>query len=65
MKKYGIILSILLLTASSVTVVKAQQEDPFEQLYKQATDNVYTAIQPAARTPSRHCCSSMTFTRYQ
>ena len=41
MKKYGIILSILLLTASSVTVVKAQQEDPFEQLYKQATDNVY------------------------
>ncbi len=41
MKKYGIILFIFLLSVSSGTVVRAQQEDPFEQLYKQATDNVY------------------------
>ena len=41
MKKYVIILSILLLSTVTGTVVKAQQEDPFEQLYKQATDNVY------------------------
>ena len=41
MNKYGIILSILLLPTVSGTAVMAQQEDQFEQLYKQATDNVY------------------------
>ncbi len=41
MNKYGIILSILLLSTVSGTAIMAQQEDQFEQLYKQATDNVY------------------------
>lgn len=41
MNKYGIILSILLLPTTSGTAIMAQQEDRFEQLYKQATDNVY------------------------
>ena len=41
MNKYGIILSILLLPTVSGTAIMAQQEDQFEQLYKQATDNVY------------------------
>ena len=41
MNKYGIILSILLLSSTSGTAIMAQQEDRFEQLYKQATDNVY------------------------
>ncbi len=41
MNKYGIILSILLLPSTSGTAIMAQQEDQFEQLYKQATDNVY------------------------
>ena len=41
MNKYGIILSILLLSSTSGTVIMAQHEDRFEQLYKQATDNVY------------------------
>ena len=41
MNKYGIILSILLLSSTSGTAIMAQQQDPFEQLYKQATDNVY------------------------
>ena len=41
MNKYGIILSILLLSSTSGTAIMAQQEDQFEQLYKQATDNVY------------------------
>ena len=44
MNRFGIVLSILLITTTHNAAIQAQQSDPFEQLYKEATDRVYTYL---------------------